>query len=240
MSLKSQTSIETAIILVAIISIALLVITIMFIISSPKANTYSPSISLYQVSVNSNSLTLFLSGQINDPSSITLIYSPVSNLSKSNTFNLGNCNYTAGSFSYTFTSTSACSFSGFQGSYILKKAEYNNAGTLTAFVVKSLLPIGYEPSNSTAYAIVSASPSIVAPSNEITATIETNMTGSNYSLSLGSYIIKGCTDLSASTPCQFFLNSSIGADTQNSFYEINAYVYNKTDNYETNTSVYLT
>lgn len=214
----------------------------MFKVFPNTSNSYSLSISLYQASASPSHLILYLSGQILNPKSIILTYKPVSNLSKSNTFNLGNCNYTANSsspLSYTFLPTSSCNFDVFQGSYFITQATYNNAGINTSFVMKNELPIGYELNGQTTYATLSVNPANVPIDANIKATINTNMSNSIYSLSLGTYIINQCIGISTSTSCQFNVNSSIGAYPTNSFYILNAYIYNTTENEKINTSIYV-
>lgn len=239
---KNQITIETTLILTLIIMITILVIFVMFKILPTNQNSYSQVITLYETSVNSNSLTLYLSSKINDPQSLVLNYSPISNLYTYYTFNLINCNSISNTSSitpaYIFKSTSDCDFSIFQGTYVLNKATYNNDGTTTELNIKSSV-IGYEPSNSVTFSTISVSPSILPHGGSTTATLETNMANSIYSLSLGKYTIRQCTGISTSKQCSFVLNSSIGVYNINSFYILNAYIYNTTENEETNTSIYV-
>lgn len=215
---------------------------IMFKVVPTGNSPYSLSISLYQVSVNQNHLILYLSGGISNPGSIILTYKPLSNLSKTNVFPLSSCDYVSNSsnlLSYTFLPTSSCNFSIFQGSYVVTQATYDKDGGVIAFVIKSQLPIGYENLRNQTYATISLNPQIVSINANTEANVNTNMLNSSYSLSLGNYIIKQCTGISTKNSCLFNVNSSIGVNKTNSFYELNAYVYNGTENDKINASIYV-
>lgn len=241
---KSQISIETIVLLFAIILIALISIFLMFKLFPDNSNTYSQSITIFRASVSPKSLTLFLSGKIGDPKSILLTYSKQSNISASNTISLSDCdyfsNYSISVFSYTFLNSSDCNFSVFNGPYFITKATYFNGENTMAFFIKSPIKFGYNVNKTGLYAVVSTYPAIATIGTLTTAYIKTNIYNSSYSLFLGKYVVKKCLGIPSSFGCSFILNSSIGIYNSSSFYQLKAYVYNSSENYEASTSIYIT
>ncbi len=239
--MKGQITIENMIILVIIISITLTSIYIMFKFSKMNENSYSATVYLYGISINNSTAKVYLSHKIDYPGSIIITYEPV-NLSKVMTFNFSNCvysiNYSSINPVYIFYSSKKCNFTVFNGKYLILSAEYNNGNYYKSFVIKDD-QIGYIQSPQVLYANVSLSKQIAQYGSYVSVSIETNIKNGYYSLFLGNYTVLNCNNIQTQYPCTFNLNSSIGVDQTNSFYVINAYVYNSTASTRANTTIYV-
>ena len=241
---KNQITLETTVILGIIIALTLIAIFIMFKLIPHNSNSFSTSVMLYQAIANASNLKIYLSKAISLPTSIVLYYEPL-NFSKIYSFSFTNCEYTEqllpSSTIYTFYyNATNCNLHVFNGTYIISNATYYEDGMRQMFKINDA-NIGYQFYPTVVSSTLTLSPPNAMIGETVNAIITTNIKNATYSLFLGTYVIPTCENISItkSTQCSFVVSPSIGVVSTNTFYIVNAYIYNSTVNERTNATLYV-
>ena len=227
--MRSQITLETTLILFAIIIITLFAIAVMTSVSQLNPISTSIPVHLISLSVNKTNAIAFMSSEISNPKSLYIVYQNVTS-SNTLTFSFSNCHFIENKSNniigeYVFNSTNSCNLSQFQGTYKILYAYYLNNGVKTSIDVDNRI-FGFLPINQPYYAKMTVSPQVVTYNGVAYVKIETNLANANYSLKVNNYPVISCQNINVLNSCEFTANTSFGIYNSIQYYNISATVYN--------------